>query len=77
MYHTNRIRPIAIAAFIALTASGCGAIVERATEEAVERAVEAESGEDVEIDFSDGELSIESSEGDITCLLYTSPSPRD
>lgn len=70
MYRTNLIRPIAIAAFVALTASGCGAIVEKATEKAVEeateRAVEAETGEDVEIDFSDGELTIESSEGDIS-----------
>ncbi|MFK8025190.1 MAG: hypothetical protein AB8G26_14620 [Ilumatobacter sp.] len=59
------------AALLALTASGCGAIVERATEEAVERAVEAENGGDVEVDFDadSGTFSVESDEGDITFNL--------
>ena len=51
---------------VAIAASGCGRLIERATEEAVEQAIESDSGEDVEIDFSDGELRVESDEGDIT-----------
>lgn len=56
------------AAVLAVTASGCGAIVERASEAAIERAVESENGGDVEIDFDsgDGTFRVESSEGDIT-----------
>lgn len=51
---------------ITITATGCGRLIERATEEAVEQAIESESGDDVEIDFSDGEIRVESSEGDVT-----------
>lgn len=60
---------IAAAAIAALSLSSCGAIVERATEKAVEegveRAIEADSGEEVELDFDagDGTFSIETEDG--------------
>lgn len=47
------------AAVLAVTASGCGALIEQATEEAVERAVESENGGDVEIDFSEDGIQVE------------------
>lgn len=59
-------RTILAASAIVAWSAGCGQIAERATEEAVERAVESESGENVEIDLDDGELSIESDEGNLT-----------
>jgi hypothetical protein len=51
---------------VAVATTGCGRLIERATEEAVEQAIESDSGEDVEIDFSDGEIRVESADGDIT-----------
>lgn len=64
-------RSIAARTSVALTAlafvtAGCGQIAERATEEAVERALESDTGEEVDIDVSDGEISIESDEGNLT-----------
>jgi len=56
---------LALAALVSIT-TGCSQIAERATEEAVERAVESGSNEDVDIDFGDGEISIESDEGNLT-----------
>ncbi len=59
-------------ATIALTvvATGCGNLVERATEEAVERAVEeaveADTGGNVDIEFNDDGISVESDEGDFS-----------
>ena len=51
---------------LAIATTGCGRLIERATEEAVEQAIESDSGEDVEIDFSDGEIRVESADGDVT-----------
>jgi len=51
---------------VAIATTGCGRLIERATEEAVEQAIEADSGEDVEVDFGDGEIRVESEDGDIT-----------
>lgn len=51
---------------VAITTSGCGRLVERATEEAVEQAVENDTGGDVDVDFSDGGVRIESDDGDVT-----------
>lgn len=62
---TNIHLAVAVGA-ITVATTGCGRLVERATEEAVERAVESDSGEDVDVDFSDGEIRVESDEGDIT-----------
>ncbi|MGA9275342.1 hypothetical protein [Ilumatobacter sp.] len=56
---------LAVATLVTLTA-GCSQIAERATEEAVERAVEADSGEDVDFEIDDDGFSIETEEGDIT-----------
>ena len=49
---------------LAVVATGCGNLVERATEEAVERAVESDTGGDVDVEFNDDGISIESDEGD-------------
>lgn len=53
---------------LAALATGCGNLVERATEEAVERAVEeaveADSGGDVDVEFNEDGISVESDEGD-------------
>lgn len=53
---------------LAVLATGCGNLVERATEEAVERAVEeaveADSGGDVDVEFNEDGISVESDEGD-------------
>lgn len=53
----------AIAACFAFTA--CGAIAEKVTEEGAERILEAESGENIELDFDsdDGSFSIETEDG--------------
>jgi len=70
MNRHNSIKIALAAGALAVTSTGCGRLIERATEEvveeAVEQAVESEGGEDVEIDFSDGEIRVESSEGDVT-----------
>ncbi len=70
MNRTQLIRSTAAIASIALLTTGCGRIVEKATEKAVEevveQAVEADSGGDVEIDFTDDGISVESDEGDFT-----------
>ncbi len=66
MIRTNSIHLALVAGAVVIAASGCGRLIERATEEAVEQAIEADSGEEVEIDFSDGEIRVESDEGDIT-----------
>ncbi len=53
---------------LAVIATGCGNLVERATEKAVERAVEegveADTGGDVDVDFNEDGISIQSDEGD-------------
>ena len=63
------VRVLAVTA-AAATATGCGNLIDRATEKAVEegveRAIEADSGGDVEIDFDDNGISVESDEGDFT-----------
>lgn len=53
----------AVAACFAFSA--CGAIVEKVTEEGAERILEAETGEDVELDFDsgDGSFSLQTEEG--------------
>ena len=57
-------------AVLALFATGCGNLVERATEEAVERAVEeaveADTGGDVDVEFDDDGISVQSDEGDFS-----------
>lgn len=64
------IRILAASSALVLLSTGCGRIVERATErateEVVERAIESDTGEDVDVDFSDGEIRVESADGDIT-----------
>lgn len=63
---------VAAVAVAVLGVSGCSSIVDRATdkamEEGVERAVESDSGEDVELDFDsdDGTFSIETDEGSVS-----------
>lgn len=70
----DRGRLLGVAALVALatvTLTGCGALIESATEnaleEAIERAAESESGEDVEIDFDfdddEASFTIETDEG--------------
>jgi hypothetical protein len=56
---------ISVAAAACLAFSACGAIAEKVTEEGAERLIEAESGEDVELDFDsgDGSFSLETEEG--------------
>jgi len=66
MTRTNSFHLMLAVGAIAVATSGCGRLIERATEEAVEQAIEADSGEDVEVDFSDGEIRVESDEGEIT-----------
>lgn len=68
---SNPIRSSMIAlGVLTVAASGCGAIVdeasEKAVEEAVEKAVEDDTGEDVDIEFDDNGISIESDDGDFT-----------
>lgn len=57
-------------AVLAVLATGCGNLVERATEEAVERAVEeavdADTGGDVDVEFNEDGISVESDEGDFS-----------
>ncbi|MFT4657063.1 MAG: hypothetical protein ACJAXA_001670 [Candidatus Aldehydirespiratoraceae bacterium] len=74
MFYTSTLRSIATAGAltaVVLTASGCGAIIERATEEAVEKiveeAIEADTGGDVDIEFNDDAITVEASgeDGDI------------
>lgn len=61
-------RAAAVAAGLsaAMTLTGCGAIIEQATEEVVEQAVESETGGDVEIDFDsdDGSISVTGEDGE-------------
>lgn len=66
MIRSNNIRLALAVGAIAVAGTGCGRLIEKATEEAVEQAIESDSGEEVEIDFSDGEIRVESEEGDIT-----------
>ena len=66
MIRRNSIHLVVAVGALAIVTTGCGRLIEKATEEAVEKAIESDSGEDVEIDFSDGELRVESDEGDIT-----------
>ena len=59
---TRRLTATAAGAFLALSLAGCGQLAE----EAIEQAVENESGEDVEIDFDsdDGSLSVTGEDGE-------------
>lgn len=59
---THRLGTITLVAAMAIGLTGCGKLAE----EAIEQAVEAESGEDVEIDFDsdDGSFSIEGEDGE-------------
>ena len=56
---------VAAAVVVGLAFSSCGAIAEKVTEEGAERIIEAESGENVDIDFDsdDGSFSVETEEG--------------
>lgn len=56
---------LSVAATACLTFSSCGGIAEKITEEGAERLIEAESGEDVELDFDsgDGSFSLETESG--------------
>lgn len=54
-------------AALAMLLAGCGEIAENLVEEGVEQAIEADSGEDVELDFNgDGGISIETEEGSMS-----------
>jgi|GEM_PF-1128099 len=70
MFVRRRLVHFLAAGGAAVFASGCGAIVDRvseqAVEEAVERAVEADSGGNVEVEFDDDGIRIETDEGDVT-----------
>ncbi len=66
MIRTDRSRFALAIAAVAILSTGCGRLVEKATEEAVEQAVENDSGEEVEIDFDDGGVRVESADGDVT-----------
>jgi len=52
---------------ILVLASGCFGqnIAEKIAEEAIEKAIESDSGENVDIDLDDGEMTIESDDGDV------------
>jgi hypothetical protein len=65
MYRTIS-RTALIAGTLVVLTTGCGRLIEEATEEAVERAVEADSGGDVEVEFNDDGLSVESDDGNVT-----------
>lgn len=56
---------IAAAVAACLAFSACGAIAEKITEEGAERIIEAETGEDVELDFDngDGSFSVQTEDG--------------
>lgn len=66
MIRTNSIHVVLAIGAITIATTGCGRLIEKATEEAVEQAIESDTGEDVEIDFSDGEIRVESDDGDVT-----------
>ncbi|MEP1124564.1 MAG: hypothetical protein ABJH68_11815 [Ilumatobacter sp.] len=66
MIRTERSRFALAIAAVAILSTGCGRLVERASEEAVEQAIENDSGEEVDIDFDDGGVRVESADGDIT-----------
>ena len=53
---------------ILVLASGCFGqnIAEKIAEEAIEKAIESDSGENVDIDLDDGEMTIESDDGDVS-----------
>lgn len=72
MQHTIT-RAVLATTLLAVVATGCGDIVERATEEAVERAVEeaveGDTGGDVDIEFTDDGISVESDEGDFSVSI--------
>ena len=51
---------------LTFTATGCGAIVEKATEKAVEQVVENETGENVDINFDDDGIQINSDSGNVS-----------
>lgn len=63
-WHETRRGLLAVATGAALALAGCGNLAE----EAVEQAIESESGEDVEIDFDgdDGSMSISGEDGEFT-----------
>lgn len=61
MNHTTTGAALTVAALVIFSA-GCGDLVERAAEEAVERAAESDTGVDVE--FDDDGISVKSDEGD-------------
>ena len=51
---------------VSLIMTGCGSITEKIGEESLERAIESQSGEDIEFDFDgDGGISIDTEEGSI------------
>jgi hypothetical protein len=54
---------VAILALIALTTVACQSATERLTEAAAERALSAASGEDVDLDLRDGQMSVETEDG--------------
>ena len=72
-----RVLRIALFAAASVLLASCGAILEEATERAVERGLE-EGGVDVDLDdLADGEFEVTVTDENGDCLLYTSPSPRD
>jgi len=53
---------------VLVLASGCFGqnIADKIAEEAIEKAIESDSGENVDIDFDDGEMTIESDDGEVS-----------
>lgn len=51
---------------IALTLSSCSSIAEKVSEKAIETALESETGEEVDFDFSDGQINIKTDEGGLS-----------
>lgn len=67
MRRTRRTLAVAATALVLpFTLSACGEASEKAAEEAAEQAIKDSAGDDVDVDFKDGEVKIENSDGTIT-----------
>jgi hypothetical protein len=77
----NRIARAALPASLLLTITACGAITERAVEEATERAIEADSDENVDLDIdADGEemtINMDGEDGDQSFTIGGGEIPAD
>jgi hypothetical protein len=66
---THLLRSVAVVGVAVASLTGCGKIVEKASEKAVEEAVESEGGGDVDVDFTDDGLTVESEDGDLSLAV--------